>query len=142
MVGAVVPVVFGVLAGDSPGLTGWIGVVVAMPAIYLVSRADGWRGGRPASATGWRPERCSAATSCCRPGQGETGLWPLLAPGRHHRPAGVGGGGRETDWIAAFRHHRRAVIGVGALDVVGNIGYLLAAGVGNLVMVAVAPTRR
>ncbi len=36
---ALVPVLFGVVGGERPGLLVWLGVVVAMPAIWLVSSA-------------------------------------------------------------------------------------------------------
>ena len=140
VVGAVVPVVFGVLAGDSPGLTGWIGVVVAMPAIYLVSRVDGLA--RRAAGLGY-----GVAAGALFGGyfvllalaSGETGLGPLLASRAVTTAllASVAVAGKR-DWIRPPSGTTAgAVIGVGALDVVGNIGYLLAAGVGNLVMVAV-----
>src|SRR5690606_17116388 len=70
---------------------------------------------------------------------GETGLWPLLASRAVTTAllASVAVAGKR-DWIRPPSGTTAgAVIGVGALDVVGNIGYLLAAGVGNLVMVAV-----
>ena len=35
---ALLPVVVGVLTGDRPAATAWVGIVVALPAIYLVAR--------------------------------------------------------------------------------------------------------
>ena len=35
---ALVPVAVGVLTGERPALLVWVGIVVAMPAIWLVSR--------------------------------------------------------------------------------------------------------
>lgn len=41
-VGAVlVPLVVGVLSGERPAVIGWVGIVVAIPGIWLVSREDG-----------------------------------------------------------------------------------------------------
>src|SRR5690606_24530073 len=140
VVGAVVPVVFGVLAGDSPGLTGWIGVGVGMAAIYPVSGVDGLARRAARLGGGVAPgARCGACFVLLGAAGGGTGRRPLLGARAFAAAllawvavAGKRDGPRPPSGTAAG-----AVIGVGALDVVGNIGYLLAAGVGNLVMVAV-----
>src|SRR5690554_6552335 len=141
VVGAVVPVVFGVLAGDAPDLVGWAGVVVALPAIYLVSRVDGM--GRRAAGLGYGMVAGAFFGGyfvLLALASGETGLWPLLSSravttGLLGLVALLG----KRVWLRPPNGGTAvAVIGVGALDVVGNIGYLLAAGVGNLVVVAAA----
>jgi drug/metabolite transporter (DMT)-like permease len=41
-VGAVlVPLLVGLLSGERPGVTAWVGIVLALPGIWLVSRAEG-----------------------------------------------------------------------------------------------------
>jgi drug/metabolite transporter (DMT)-like permease len=49
-VGAVlVPLVVGVATGDRPALVGWLGIVLALPGIWLVSREEGGAGTGSAS---------------------------------------------------------------------------------------------
>lgn len=140
VVGAVVPVVFGVLAGDAPGLAGWVGVVVALPAIYLVSRVEGV--GRRAAGLSF-----GVAAGALFGGyfvllalaSGDTGMWPLLSSrGLTTVILAVVAYLGKREWLTPPSGRvAGAVFGVGALDMVGNVGYLLAAGVGNLVVVAV-----
>ena len=51
---AVLPVVVGVVLGERPALLVWIGIVLALPAIWLVAREPGRRSrrSRPAVASG------------------------------------------------------------------------------------------
>lgn len=49
---AVLPVAVGVLAGERPGVLTWVGILCALPAIWLVSR--GGTGGRSAGGSGAR----------------------------------------------------------------------------------------
>ena len=90
---AAIPVVVGVLLGDRPALVAWAGVVLAVPAIWLVSSADdpgpaieGDRGGPPA------PCGPSGVADGLLAGAGfallflglalageDAGLWPVLA---------------------------------------------------------------
>ncbi len=51
---ALVPVLFGVVGGERPGLLVWLGIVLAAPAIWLVSSVPptAERRGRPRCATG------------------------------------------------------------------------------------------
>ena len=52
-VGAVlVPLVAGVATGDRPAVLGWLGIVLALPGIWLVSREDGAAGPTPSGPSG------------------------------------------------------------------------------------------
>jgi drug/metabolite transporter (DMT)-like permease len=140
VVGAVVPVVFGLLSGDSPGLAGWVGVVVALPAIYLVSQVEG--SGRRAAGLGHGLAAGSLFGGyfvLLALASGETGMWPLLASRALTAVLlAVVALVTKRQWLRPpTGGTAAAVFGVGALDLVGNIGYLLAAAVGNLVVVAV-----
>lgn len=140
VVGAVVPVVAGVGQGSAPGLLGWGGVLLALPAIYLVSTVDG------------QPRRAAGLTHGVGAGvffggyfvalaqaTDGSGLWPLVASRSVSLVLLVLVG------VVASRSWLRppggrvglAVLGVGVLDLVGNIGYLLAANLASLVVVAV-----
>lgn len=140
VVGAVIPVVAGVGQGDAPGALGWLGVVAALPAIYLVSTVEGE--GRSGAGLGYGVAAgvLFGGYFVALAGAGaNAGMWPLVAsrslsvlilavialvgPRVWLRPP-TG----EVGW---------AVLGVGVLDLVGNIGYLLAANLASLVVVAV-----
>lgn len=47
---ALLPVVVGVVSGERPGLIAWLGVAIALPAIWLVAREPGAATGQPAGA--------------------------------------------------------------------------------------------
>lgn len=140
VVGAGLPVLVGALTGDTPNLVGWVGVLIALPAIYLVSivegvprRTAGLGSGITAGAFfGGHLVALARVTEA-------SGMWPLAASrgltvvllggaaliARRawlHQPGGRVGG---------------AVLGVGVLDLFGNIGYLLAAQRASIVVVAV-----
>jgi drug/metabolite transporter (DMT)-like permease len=140
VVGAVVPVVAGVGQGSAPGLLGWGGVLLALPAIYLVSTVDG----QPRRAAGLAHGVGAGVffggyfVALAQATEG-SGMWPLVASRMVSLVllALVG--------LVATRSWLRppggrvglAVLGVGVLDLVGNIGYLLAANLASLVVVAV-----
>lgn len=140
VVGAVVPVAAGVGQGSAPGLLGWGGVLLALPAIFLVSTVEG----RPRRVVGLAHGvgagvffggyfvALAQATEA-------SGMWPLVASRAVSLVLLVLVG------LVASRSWLRppggrvglAVLGVGVLDLVGNIGYLLAANRASLVVVAV-----
>ncbi len=140
VVGAAIPVVAGVAVGQSPPLMGWLGVGVAVPAIYLVSTVE--EVGRR-SAGVWLGLAAGlffgfyfVVLSLPSP---QAGLWPLLAS-RGLSVLSLAGlsliGSRG--WLQTPHGPvAGAVVGAGVLDMVGNIGYLLAARKGSLVIVAV-----
>lgn len=138
--GAVVPVVAGLAAGEAPGVFGWWGVALALPAIYMVStvpgmarRAAGLRYGVIAGALfgGYFVALAQAS--------GDSGMWPLVASRLISVSLlGVIGAGWRRHWIRPPSGRvGLAVAGVGVLDLVGNVGYFLAVGIGDLIVVAV-----
>lgn len=140
VVGAMLPVVAGVVTGDSPRPLGWLGVAGALPAIYLVSRGD-----TPGRSMGGLGYGIGAGVffggyfiALARATQA-SGLWPLVAS-RGLSTAllvVIALAGRRA-WLAPPTGAAgAAVVGVGILDLIGNIGYLLAAQRASLVVVAV-----
>lgn len=140
VVGAVIPVVAGVLGGERPGWTTWLGVAIAFPAIVIASSVDGvarrTAGLKYGLGAGVFFGGYFVALAASSPG---SELWPLIAS-------------RGTSvlvlTLAALLVSRRwfqvptggagwAVLGVGVIDLVGNVTYLLATKVGALVVVAV-----
>lgn len=138
VVGAVVPVAVG--AGAGVGIAGWMGVAAALPAIYLLSsggavsrRADGLGFGIAAGVFfGGHFVVLAMATP-------DSGMWPLVSSRSLTvlLLAGVGlivGSG----WVKPPGGRvGLAVVGSGALDLMGNIGFLLASSRAPLLIVAV-----
>lgn len=140
VVGAAIPVVVGVVAGQSPAPMGWVGVATAVPAIYLVSTVDDV--GRR-SAGLWFGLAAGLFFGCyfvvlSLPSPG-SGLWPLLASrGLSVAALCVLSLTGSRGWLEIPRGAvALAVLGAGVFDMVGNIGYLLATRTGSLVVVAV-----
>jgi uncharacterized membrane protein len=84
----VVPVILGVVSGDRPPVLAWIGVVLAVPAIWLVSSS----GHEPSVARGAGPRVATSVSDGLLAGAGfavlyislklagdGSGLWPVLA---------------------------------------------------------------
>lgn len=140
VVGAVLPVAAGVMTGDTPSMIGWLGVAAALPAIYLVSLVDGL--GRRAAGLGYGVAAgaffggyfiaLALATEA-------SGMWPLLASrGLSVLLLAAVGLVVRREWLRQPAGRAGlAVIGVGVLDMVGNVGYLLAAQRASIVVVAV-----
>jgi drug/metabolite transporter (DMT)-like permease len=140
VIGAAIPVVGGVIAGDGPPPIGWIGVAVAVPAIYLVSTVEEM-GRRSAGlwfglAAGLFFGGYFVVLSMPSPA---SGLWPLLASRvLSVMVLSVLSMVGSRGWLAAPSGAVAwAIAGAGLFDMVGNIGYLLAARQGSLVVVAV-----
>lgn len=138
VVGAVVPVAVG--AGAGVGLAGWLGVAAALPAIYLLSsggvvtrRADGLGYGTAAGVFFGGHFVVLAMASA------ESGMWPLVASRGFTvlLLASVGLMLRSGWPVPPTGRVGWAVVGAGSLDLLGNIGYLLASSRAPLVIVAV-----
>ena len=84
----VLPVIFGVVSGDRPPVLAWIGVVLAVPAIWLVSST----GHEPSVASAGGPRIATSVSDGLLAGAGfavlyislklagdGSGLWPVLA---------------------------------------------------------------
>lgn len=140
VVGAVIPVAAGIGTGSTPELVGWMGVVFALPAIYLVSSVDGiprrtaglGHGLGAGAFFGGYFVALAAATEA-------SGMWPLVASrGLSVALLGLVAVVAARNWLPLPGGGvGAAVLGVGVLDLVGNIGYLLAANRASIVVVAV-----
>lgn len=140
VVGAVIPVAAGLLTGERPGMGAWLGVAVALPAIVIASsvvgvprRSAGLGYGLAAGVFfgGYFVALASASDG--------SEMWPLVAS------RGISVVVLTITALVVARRWFRvptggagwAVLGVGTLDLAGNVAYLLAARVGSLVVVAV-----
>lgn len=140
VVGAVIPVMAGIGQGDTPDALGWLGVLAALPAIYLVSTVEG----EPRSGAGLGYGLAAGAffggyfVSLAGAGA-DSGMWPLVASrSLSVLILAVIGAVASRVWLRPPTGEvGRAVLGVGVLDLVGNIGYLLASNLASLVVVAV-----
>lgn len=140
-VGAIIPVLFGVLAGERPSFLAWAGVVVAIPAVVLsswVADADhvtfgGVRFGLLAGIGfgGYAVilDRTSEASGLLPliPARGATMLVILIVA-----TIGV--------WkVTGYRQVPRVIVAAnGVLDLAGNVTLLLALRAGSLALVGVA----
>lgn len=140
VVGAVLPVVAGVVLGDRPGPVAWAGVAAAVPAIALVSRVEGLTRRSGGLTHGLVAGAFFGAFFVVfAQASPDSGLWPLL-------------GSRAVStallWVVVATLRRElaplprgptgaAVVGVGVLDLVANGAYLGATRSGSLVVVAV-----
>lgn len=140
VVGAVLPVLGGILLGERPSALTWAGVAIAVPAILLVStvqgdsrRSGGIVYGLVAGVFFGLYFLVFAQASA------GSGLWPLLGS----RLASV-----AALWVPALtvRSDLRAaprgslamvVVGVGVFDLVANAAFLAATRSGSIVVVAV-----
>lgn len=88
---AAIPVMIGVLLGDRPSLIAWLGVALAVPAIWLVSSGEHGGDGSARSAAG-APRLATSVSDGMLAGIGfaglfiglnfagdDSGLWPVLA---------------------------------------------------------------
>ncbi len=144
-VGAIVPALYGLLAGDRPSALAMSGAVVALLAIFIV----GWSPASPGVATtGWNrsaglPEAFAAGIgfgaffiflSNASP---DSGVWPLV---------GARMGSLAPLWlllavlpgrVSIRAETNRLVLGAGLLDIIANALFLYATRSGLLVLVAV-----
>jgi drug/metabolite transporter (DMT)-like permease len=140
MLGAVVPLIFGLVAGERLAAVDWLGIGLALPAILLLS----WE---PAGEDGSRRKTRRSFGIGCLAGVGfgfffiliaetseTSGLWPLAA-------ARVGSisllfvlGVLRSVLPRVPRRSWRATTSAGALDMVANVFFLLAARSGLLTL--------
>lgn len=140
-VGAIIPVLFGVIGGDRPSLLAWVGVVVAVPAVVLSSwvadsggvSLGGARYGILAGLGFGGYAVILDATSSA------SGLLPLV-PARASTMLVILVVAHLGMWRAVgFRHVPPAiVVANGVLDLAGNVTLLLALRSGSLTLVGVA----
>jgi drug/metabolite transporter (DMT)-like permease len=140
--GAVIPVLFGFIAGERPEPLAWAGIAVALPAIALLTLST------PDAARGGNARRAVLLGAAAGLGFGlffvaiartssSSGLWPLVASrlctitlmaafalftGRSLRPSRAG---------------LPAILACGFLDMAANIAFLLASRIGMLTLAAI-----
>ncbi|HEX2152849.1 MAG TPA: DMT family transporter [Acidimicrobiia bacterium] len=139
VVGAIVPVIAGVAGGDPLGALGWAGVAAALPAIYLVSTIEGTP--RRAAGLGYGLMAglfFGGYFTVLAQASDASGMWPLVASrGLSVTVLVVAGLAARRSWLTAPGGRvGGAVVGVGVLDLIGNVAYLLAANLASLVVVA------
>jgi drug/metabolite transporter (DMT)-like permease len=139
---AVVPVVAGVLFGERPHITAWVGIGLGLGAVVLVSRSrEEW----PAAVASWRPVAMALLAGvgfgayfvCLARSDTDSGLWPVVVS-------------RCTSALlvvplAAARRRLtrmpapvvRLAAAAGALDATANITFLLASRYGLLSLAGV-----
>jgi len=134
LVGAAAPVVAGALMGEQPGLAGWIGIAVAIPAVFLLTiERGGGDGARRALVLGVLAGLgfggffvFISQTSA------DSGLWPLagskIAAISLALAVSLFNGGR----ITVNRPSRTPAIIAGLLDMGANVLFLIAARIGLL----------
>jgi uncharacterized membrane protein len=140
VVGALVPLVFGLLSGERPGLPALAGVALALGAVALVTSSGGGEGRRGASGA-WDGATAGLGFGfffiLLAGARAGAGLWPI-AGARLSSLALMGAViliGRR--WSAPPRGVTPAIATAGCLDVVSNVLYLLATRRGLLSLVAV-----
>lgn len=142
VIGAAVPVLAGVLLGDTPGIAGWAGITLGLPAIALLA----WqRMGQVDTTTLRRSLRYAVAAGAgfgaffiliSRPAHG-AGFWPLVAA----RATSI-----TVVSVLALAHRGRfritressgAVVIAGVFDMAANIAFVLASRLALLPVVSV-----
>ena len=153
---ATVPVAFGLVTGERPGPVALTGVVLALVAVAVLCASPGRPQEEvpPAVASGWGPPavaggRLRAATVdavlsgtgfglffiCLDRAGSDAGLWPIVAA-RSSAVALLGAVLVATGRTAKARELGAGVAGVGVLDVLANVLYLLASRRGLLSVTA------
>ena len=135
---ALVPFLFGVVLGERHSLVSWLGVLVAMPALWLTVQERS-RVGRPAMALFGLAAGLTFSVFFIGVAQisSEAGLWPLVS-------IKLGGLGSVAVLIAlrrvplALSPEARALALVAGGAVLANLTYLLAVQIGPFGLVAVA----
>ena len=140
LTGAALPVLFGFIIGERPGLLTWAGVLLAVPAILLLSIERGDSRGRVSAAL-----RMGVIAGLgfggffvlISRGGDDSGLWPLVAA----RSAGV-----PMLLIVSLickrslvleKGSRIAALGAGVMDMAANVFFLLSVRGGMLITASV-----
>jgi drug/metabolite transporter (DMT)-like permease len=143
---ASIPVVFGLVSGERPTPLALTGVIIALPAVALISSEAGSGAEEPPPASRGRPEIPEALGAGLAFGVffillskagGDSGLWPL-AGARTSALLLVGTLAALTSTsLRVPAGTLRTIAAAGALDVAANVLFLLATREGLLALVAV-----
>jgi len=140
LTGAALPVMFGVLAGESPDPITWIGVAVSLPAVVLLSTERG--DGRGAVGTSLRMGLISGLgfggffIFLSRSGS-DGGLWPLVAARSASVPVLFALTAIRGRPLVLTPGSRWSTLAAGVMDMAANIFFLLAARSGLLIIASV-----
>ncbi len=140
LVGAALPVLFGLITGERPSLLTWGGVALALPAIMLLSLE-----GRTKSGRVFPSLRMGAAAGVAFSGffilvsrTGESsGMWPLLAARTVTVPLFLIVSLASGKTLRPGKGTGLTIMASGFLDMFANILYLLAARSGYLILAVV-----
>ena len=138
--GAALPVLVGVLIGERPELLTWIGIAVALPAIFLLSSEKGDHRGAVLASL-----RMGLVAGLGFGGffvflsrtPDDTGLWPLVAARSASVPALILVTLARRKPIVLKKGSLLAALGAGAMDMAANVFYLIAARSGMLITAVV-----
>ena len=138
--GAVLPVLFGLLIGERPPLLTWMGVVLSLPAILLLS----WEKGDTRNHV-FGSVRLGLLAGFCFGGffilisrsSGDSGMWPLVTSRVTTVPLFVILTRLRKSWVMLQPGTRRLTLLSGALDMAANVFYLLAARTGYLIIAVI-----
>ena len=140
LVGAVLPVIYGLAAGERPSPVTWIGVALALPAIVLLSAERGGLKG-----TVFRSLRLGVLAGISFGGffilisqtGGDSGMWPLLAARGATVPLFFLLALLRGTPVLLAKGTVRMTLASGFLDMAANVFYLLAARSGYLILAVV-----
>ena len=140
LTGAALPVLFGFIIGERPGLLTWVGVLLAVPAILLLSIERGDSRGRVSAAL-----RMGVIAGLgfggffvliSRSGD-DSGLWPLVAARSAGVPMLLGISLARRQSLVLNKGSRAAAMGTGVMDMAANVFFLLAVRGGMLITASV-----
>lgn len=129
--GSIFPVLFGLLIGERPPLTAWLGIALAIPAVVLLTAGGNAGGGRMKTRRAVLFGLISGLgfgmffIALSRTGEG-SGLWPLLAARVASIVTVLSFILLSRRKLAVGRDSLAPVLASGALDMIANIAYLLA----------------
>lgn len=128
---AVVPVLAGVIIGERPGVPSWIGIVLGLVAVVLVSRQAE---DHPHGPIGWQPLAMAVLAGvgfgtyfvCLARADHDSGIWPVVLSRVVSAvlvvPLALGAG----QFVRMPRAVVRLALIAGLLDACANVGFLLA----------------
>ncbi|MBN2625590.1 MAG: DMT family transporter [Spirochaetales bacterium] len=140
LVGAALPVLFGLLTGERPSVLTWSGIALALPAIVLLSLEKGDRRGHvlPSLRLGMTAGMAFGGFFILIAQTGEeSGMWPLLAARCATVPLFILIALSSGKKLIPAKGTGVTVVISGALDMLANIFYLLAARSGLLILAVV-----
>ncbi len=143
LVGAVIPVIFGIAAGERPTLAAWTGIALCLPAMLLLTLES--RGSTPEGAASRRALVhgivAGVGFGCffiaiSRPGSG-AGIWPLIGARIVSISAVAGAALAGRKILRVSRGGLAPVLLAGILDMGANVAFVVAARGSMLALVTI-----